>query len=366
MKAKKRTIVIIAILITIALSIATAAAVISYRTSRIPSLSFMDMLSYTTRDNNQALLSVGIIKDGHTKYTVYGENATILPSHEHTYEIGSISKTFTAALLGKAIHEGTVALSDTIDQYIELPKKNHYPDLHQLVTHTSGYKNYYFEPQMMANRLRGEKNDYYGISVAALDKKLANIRLKNNEHAFLYSNFGYSVLGRILSKVQEKEFPALMQSFIAQDLKLKNTHIAFQGNNLPRSWNWAKDDAYIPAGALVSTIEDMLQYVQIHLDGNIPYLDVASQPTKNVQATTKKYEKMGIRIDSITMGWMFDEENNVYWHNGATSNYNSYIAFDTDKQVGVVILSNLAANYRIPATLMGLRLITSLQDEDAF
>ncbi len=355
-------IAIIAILLMIVLSIGIVTAVISYRTSLIPSLSFEDMLAFTTKDNEQAVITVGIFKDGQGKYTVYGENATILPSLEHTYEIGSISKTFTAALLGKALYEGTVALSDTIDQYLELPGKNKYPDLHQLVTHTSGYKNYYFEPQMIANRLRGEKNDYYGISVAALDKKLTNIRLKDFDYAFLYSNFGYSVLGRILSKVQEQEFPALMQSFIEQDLKLENTHIPLQANNLPRSWNWAKDDAYIPAGALVSTIGDMLQYVQIHLDGNIPYLDVASQPTKDIQETTKNYEKMGIRIDSITMGWMIDEKNNFYWHNGATSNYNSYIAFDMDTQVGVVILSNLAADYRIPATLIGARLITSLQD----
>ena len=346
----------------IVLFIGIGIAVISYRTSLIPAMSFEDMLAFTTKDNKQAVITVGIIKDGQVKYTVYGQNATILPSLAHTYEIGSISKTFTAALLSKATYEGKVALSDTIDQYLELPGKNQYPDLQQLVTHTSGYKNYYFESQMIVNRLRREKNDYFGIPTATLEKRVTNIRLRNIEHAFLYSNFGYSVLGRILSNIQGKEFPDLMQAFIEQDLKLQNTHIPLETNSLPGSWNWNKNDAYIPAGALVSTIDDMLQYVQIHLDGSIPYLNVAIQPTKEVQATTKSNEKMGIRIDSIGMGWMIDEKNNFYWHNGATSNYNSYIAFDTEKQVGVVILSNLSANYRIPATLMGVRLITSLQD----
>ena len=41
---------------------------------------------------------------------------------------------------------------------------------------------------------------------------------------------------------------------------------------------------------------------------------------------------MKIRIDSVGLGWMIDTENNIIWHNGATSKFNSYIAFDKEKQ----------------------------------
>lgn len=70
---------------------------------------------------------------------------------------------------------------------------------------------------------------------------------------------------------------------------------------------------------------------------------------------------MGIYIDAIGTGWMIDNHNGIIWHNGATSHFNCYLGFDKENQVGVVILSNLSPNYRIPATVMGIKLLTSLQ-----
>ena len=70
---------------------------------------------------------------------------------------------------------------------------------------------------------------------------------------------------------------------------------------------------------------------------------------------------MGIYIDAVGAGWMIDNENNIIWHNGGTGNYNSYIGFDKENQIGVVILSNLPPDYRIPATVMGIEILTSLQ-----
>lgn len=54
-------------------------------------------------------------------------------------EIGSLTKTFTAALINKAVFEGKVNTSDTIDCYLALPAGNDYPTIEELLTHTSGY-----------------------------------------------------------------------------------------------------------------------------------------------------------------------------------------------------------------------------------
>lgn len=56
------------------------------------------------------------------------------------------------------------------------------------------------------------------------------------------------------------------------------------------------------------------------------------------------YNKLGINMDKVGMAWMIDSENNFVWHNGATSNFNSYIAFIKEKNIGVVVLSNLSLN----------------------
>lgn len=69
---------------------------------------------------------------------------------------------------------------------------------------------------------------------------------------------------------------------------------------------------------------------------------------------------MGIRIDAVGAGWMIDNENKFIWHNGGTGNYNSYLGFNKDNQTGVVVLSNLPPNYRIPVTVMGIKILKSL------
>jgi len=57
---------------------------------------------------------------------------------------------------------------------------------------------------------------------------------------------------------------------------------------------------------------------------------------------------------------MLDDQRNILWHNGATSNSNSYIAFDKEKQIGMVVLSNPPPNYRIHATVLRIQSITTV------
>lgn len=338
-------------------------SVMSKRIDQIPLMTFDEMITYTTKDNEQAIITVGTIKGQEMTYTVYGNNTTILPSDEHIYEIGSITKTFTASLLSKAIHEGKIDLNDQINKYIDLPQKDYYPTIKRLVTHTSGYKGYYFDKQMASNFFYRQENDFYGINNDSVTKKLGQIELDNKDYKFKYSNFGMAVLGKVLSSVYNGEYSQLMNDYIETDLKLQNTKISDGRGELNGYWNWKSDDAYLPAGALTSTITDMMQYIKLQMSGDIPYLTQGHEIVAEINATTKQNEKMDIRMDEAGIGWVIDSKNNIIWHNGATSNFNSYVAFDKDKQIGVVILSNCSPNYRIPATVMGAKLMMVLQDE---
>lgn len=353
---------------SIAVLVAVAAfgifmAVATYRMSLIPSMTFQEMLNYTTKDNKDAILTVGIIKGASMSYTVYGEDGTILPGKEYTYEIGSATKTFTCSLLCKAISEGKVGLTDSIDRYISLPEANYYPTFKKLVTHTSGYKGYYFDWQMASNFFHGQENDFYGISVETLNKQIAKHIVKDREYPFDYSNFGISVVGIALSNIYGEDYTSVMKDFIASDLGLEHTKISDGSGDLKGYWNWKSDDGYIPAGAITSTIGDMLKYVGLHMTESIPYLVLGHQEVAEIDATQKQYGKMNIRMDAAGIGWMIDKQNNIIWHNGGTSNFNSYIAFDSKNQIGVVILSNLSPDYKIPATVMGARLMIDLQRE---
>ena len=66
---------------------------------KLQHMSFQQMIEYTTLEEGDAVITVGIIKDGKTSYTVYGKDGRILPQTEELYEIGSLTKTFDGALI---------------------------------------------------------------------------------------------------------------------------------------------------------------------------------------------------------------------------------------------------------------------------
>ena len=357
---KKVLVLLIIAMLAIVAGIGGYAVYGSQMMNKLAGMTFEEMLAYTTKDNKDALITVGVIWDGKLSYDVYGENSQKLPQAEHDYEIGSVTKTFTASLLCRAISEGKVDLDDTIDGYLDLPKKDHYPTIRSLVTHTSGYKSYYFETPMISNFFSGV-NDFNGITREMLIKRLGKIDLGERDYPFSYSNFGTATLGAVLEQVYGEDFTALMNKFVLKNLGLTRTRVSEMSGDLSNYWKWSESDAYLPAGALLSGISDMMDYVQMQMEKEPSYLSPAHEALAKVNASTSMNAKMGIRIDSVGIGWMIDDDRQIVWHNGATGNFNSYIGFDKDNGIGVVVLSNLPPSYRIPATVMGIAILTGLQ-----
>lgn len=258
------------------------------------------------------------------------------------------------------IREEKVDINATIDQYLDLPKGNSYPTIEELLTHTSGYKGFYFESPMVSNFFKG-RNDFYGITKDMVISKAGKLNLTDEEYKFNYSNYGYAVLGLILEAVYERDYATLMNEFVQEELKLANTQISNQSGDLGKYWDWNSDDAYLSAGALTSDITDMLSYAQMQLD-SVEYFADCQKSLKEINASTEQYKMMGIQMDEIGMSWIIDKENGIIWHNGGTGDYNSYLGFCPETGVAVVVLSNLSPNYRIPATVLGVKLLKELEN----
>ena len=144
------------------------------------------------------------------------------------------------------------------------------PTINELLTHTSGYKNYYFELPMVSNFLSG-RNDFYGINSQAILDKVSDLEISTEDHDYNYSNFGYAVLGLVLEEVYEQDYSQLMDEYLANELNLSNTHIWNKTGDLDHYWAWQEDDAYLAAGGLVSNMEDMLAYAQLQLEERLPF-----------------------------------------------------------------------------------------------
>lgn len=360
---KKAVIIIVSAVVVVAVVVIALAAYENYRMSLIPQMSVEDILEYTLKDNDSGVITIGTIKDGQTSYFVYGKNGDMLENDLHIYEIGSLTKTVTASLISKAVCEGKIDIDSPIDKYIELPEKEHYPTIRELLTHTSGYKPYYLEVPMIKYHF-SHKNDFYGVGDSDIIKRLGKTDIADKDHPYNYSNFGYAVLGLVLENIYATEYTTLVNEYLHNELGMPNTKISEMDGDLGNYWDWQAGDTYLSAGGITSNIEDMLKYAQLQLDEN-GFIANSHEVLKLFDANNRSYESMGIRLDGAAYGWVYDSEGEILWHNGGTSNYNAYLAFSVKDNTAVAVLSNLAPSEKIPATVLGRKILGELIEDDA-
>ncbi len=133
--------------------------------TRTADMSFDELVEEALANKKDACVTVGVLKDGQISYEVYGEGGERLDQTEYRYEIGSITKTMTAALIARAILERKLQLTDTIDTYLELPAGKVYPTIASLLTHTSGLDDSaFYEWSMLPYVFHHEENPFRVIT----------------------------------------------------------------------------------------------------------------------------------------------------------------------------------------------------------
>jgi len=336
-------------LILLAVLLIVAIVFVNIRIDRISTMTFDEMVAFAATNENTKI-TVGIVQDGQMSYTVYGKGNEELPQTEHIYEIASITKTFTTALLFKAINEGKADLNDRIDKYIDLPYKEYYPTLKRLVTHTSGYN-----------------TEYGGSSKEQILDRIGKVNLKDKDYDFKYSNFGFAVIGLVLEEIYGEDYTTLVNNYVGNELGLTNTKVCDGSGDLGNYTIDKEDSGQKPAGSLTTTITDMMSYAKMQLEGTPAYFAEMHKPITEVKAGMRQSQKLNTRIDSIGASWLIDTENVITWHDGAMGNYNSYIGFDKERQIAVVVLINTSPDILIPsslhASMIGAKLLTDLQKQ---
>jgi CubicO group peptidase (beta-lactamase class C family) len=368
MKKKKKIIMILCgLLLLLFITIGGILVAKQNQLNQLIQMNSDEMFEADIKSIKDAKISYATFDCGDIQY--YSYTSREMKKKEKTnwiYEIGSISKTYLALLVSKAVEEGKIKLSDSIANYLDLPKDKYYPTIERLLTHTSGYKAYYLTSEMISNHLSGN-NDFYKVSKEKILKKVKTISLKDKDYGFVYSNFGISVVSLVIEEVYQKSYRELMMDLILNELGLTTTSIAPQNqlttNSLTGYWKWEENDGYLPAGGILSTIEDQVRYLSYYLSETSTMVKNTYESKKEIHASNPTYEKMGIRMDEIGLTWIIDTKNHFYWHNGSTTNFTSYLAFDPIHQKGVVILANFGSNKKIPVTVIGPRLMMELLEE---
>lgn len=262
------------------------------------------------------------------------------------FEIGSINKTFTGALLADMVTRGEVSLSDPISRF--LPEDVASPTwegreitLGELATHHSGL------PRLPDNfRPLDAGNPYGSYTVDVLYDFLANHELRRAPGAEgEYSNLGFGLLGHLLARAAGTTYRELVHERILDPLGMDMTTYPIDGE--VEAWStkghragavvpyWLGTEAIDGAGGLRSNAEDMLTYLAANLDDQESPLGLA------MRMAHRPREQLGPG-SNIGLGWQLrsDENGTVIVHGGGTGGYSAQIGLDPDKGVGFVMLTN--------------------------
>ncbi|MEU9079406.1 serine hydrolase domain-containing protein [Kitasatospora sp. NPDC048538] len=280
------------------------------------------------------------------------------------FELGSVSKTFTALLLAEMAARGELALDDPLEHRLPpnwppVPSRCAEPvRLLHLATHTSGLPR--LPPGLLAAALpRWRSNPYAGFGDDDLRTALARTtpRRRPGEH-YRYSNYGVGLLGRALAETGRSPYGALLAERICGPLGLRATGCApdapgratgyLRGRELP-PWHAPG----LPGAAAVrASGADVLRYLRAHLDGldgldgmnGLDGLDAAAGTS--LGAALREVRRPRLRLprsgDEVCLVWNRRRSggHDLYFHAGATRGFTVLVGFSPQTAAAVAALAN--------------------------
>ncbi|MGO1384720.1 MAG: serine hydrolase domain-containing protein [Arachnia sp.] len=268
------------------------------------------------------------------------------------YEIGSITKTFTALLFADAIARGEVEAGTTLGQVFSIPgSPMEDVRLDELASHRSGLPRL---PTTIRSLARGmatsfTHGDPYTDDVQAVLDTASQQSLADRS-TVQYSNLGMAVLGLAIAERSKMTYSDLVRVRITEPLGMKNTFVpaskddprileadgpAITGlteNGLDAApWTMG---GYAAAGAIRSTPHDMALYAGALLEGSAP----------GSAALVPRFDASPEGMERIGYAWFTEqlEGREITWHNGGTGGYSSFLALDMQRKTAIVILGGTA------------------------
>lgn len=266
----------------------------------------------------------------------------ILLSAASQYRIASITKMFTAALTMDLVEDGLVGLQDPVSDYLEGVTAA--ITVEQLLSHTTG-----LEDTDIAGDILTAIFDPSSVRSAEEVAEDAIASADLNPGALQsYSSLNYIVLGAVIEAVTGDTYEAVLQERILNPVGLDQTGLETPKADLPTAYEHplpgqpALSLAEFPtteaaaaswsAGALISTIADLITFSDILFTGQIVTPDSLDLM---LDTDTPPRDQYGLGIAAYEIG-----ETTVYGHNGRTIGYATSLRHDPITGTTVVVLSN--------------------------
>ena len=291
-----------------------------------------------------------IVDDGRVVYRkAYGlrdvERKLAAATDTH-YEIGSITKQFTAAAILQLQEAGKLRIDDKLSKY--LPEASHADEvtLRQLLSHTSGLPEY----------LDAMEEDHTIDKPARFDQLMAHVTGKPLDFApgsrWAYSNTGYALLGRIIETVSHESYRHYLQTHLLDPAGMTKTytvadepHLAnraigyYRENGRVERASTIADSVGWAAGFLVSTIDDLQKWNAALEHGRIVTpADYALMATsvQTSEAGDAGYG-FGLFVDTI-------DDQPRFGHTGGSLGFTTANEFFPKQKMRIIAFTNLRSN----------------------
>jgi CubicO group peptidase (beta-lactamase class C family) len=281
------------------------------------------------------------------------------------FQIGSITKVWTATMIMQLAAEGRLSLNSPVAELLPGAKLGA-PDgsaeitVRHLLTHTSGLEGDIF---LDTGRGGGCVQRYVaGLSQAA--------RGFPPGAAYSYCNSGFVVLGRIIEVLDGGEWDASLRRRLIEPLGLTQTvtlpeqallHRAAAGHRDHPDEDqqvsvWSLPRSVGPAGLITASAHDVLSFARMHLDGGVAQdgsrvlgqdlVDAMRQPQASMPSLTGG-------ADAIGLAWRMAHWDGrlVIGHDGGTIGQTAHLRIAPDAGVAACLLTNAASSDRLQEDL---------------
>jgi len=328
----------------------------------MPPLAASDLQAVMDRD------MAGIIRNGElspatgggVSIGVYAHGVRCIFSYgaakpESIFEIGPVTKTFTALILAQMVAQGKARFDEPVRELLP-PGTVAKPDgleitLLDLATRRSGLR--WFPSNLYA---RDVNNPYADYTVAKLYAFVGRRGVaKRSDAPIRNSELAFGLLGQALADRADATYAALLKEEVSGPLGLNDTATSLSpeqqqrfvpghdANHLPAlGWDF---DSLAGAGAIRSTAGDMLTYLEANLHPESMRLAAGFPAAKTVSAAIIKSHEIQADASAgtrIALGWLFETETGNYWYNGATGGYSASVLFNPKDDFAAVVLFNTA------------------------
>ncbi len=266
---------------------------------------------------------------------------------ENVFELGSITKQFTAVAILMLMEEGKVDLQDAITKYIpDYPTDGKTITIHHLLNHTSGIKSY-TEMGDLSSFAKNAKTpteliDYFKNEPMDFDPG----------EEWHYSNSGYIVLGHIIEEVSGMTYADFIKKRVFEPLGMTNSYYGSKTRLIPNRAN-----GYMPseagyrnadfismtlpyaAGSLMSCVDDMFLWYKAVRDNTLISAESKAKAFTNTTLNNGETTNYGY-------GWQIDDINGVgsIEHGGGIFGYVTQGVYVPSEEVYVIILTNRNGN----------------------